>query len=540
MLSLKIADKNVDLPDDFSFTMNLKSPIFGEVGSYSYPFKIPVTPRNARILDFVHRIESTADVYRSDQGAFSWNGLTLFQGAVRLKSLNPKTYEGSIFEGEGDFYYQRKNMSLQQIDFGTRTFADETDKFDFINGCSLNYYPSRDVAFPRIYNLKYFDPPTTDAGQMWINNYINGYIGMLTPSSNPTIIIPMLYLRYVLSVIFAKLSYTLDNSFFSAHPEFNLCAIYNSVTCWETANGYFQYPFNKILYNYHVPQMNLNDFLTGLETFFNIRFFLDNKNRRVKILSLDDIIKSPVCSENITKIISKSIEIEEKILGFKLEMELDSGDTETENISTYDETQFGFIRDTVPTLNDLPCWPGSAELDIRYVVETKSFYRMISGSWVLFDLVNFITYTKYLYKMAEGESLSTAVSPLFETGQAEAEVGCQRENWREVPCRLFFLTPVYDAGSFYAMRANSYTTGMSLFYNGADGLFNKQFKAFLDFRMSAKLVRITAQLSYRELQNFDFSQKYMIGGIRYLVKSLQVTIKKDRIMPSLLECYNCS
>jgi hypothetical protein len=47
-------------------------------------------------------------------------------------------------------------------------------------------------------------------------------------------------------------------------------------------------------------------------------------------------------------------------------------------------------------------------------------------------------------------------------------------------------------------------------------------------------------MEFRELKNFDFSKKYMIGGVKYLVKSIQVVLKKDRIMPATLECYVCN
>ena len=46
MLSILIADQSLDLSDDFSISLNLKSPIFNDVGDYSFPFKVPSTPRN--------------------------------------------------------------------------------------------------------------------------------------------------------------------------------------------------------------------------------------------------------------------------------------------------------------------------------------------------------------------------------------------------------------------------------------------------------------------------------------------------------------
>ena len=41
MLSILIAEQSLDLSDDFSVSLNLKSPIFNDVGDYSFPFKVP-------------------------------------------------------------------------------------------------------------------------------------------------------------------------------------------------------------------------------------------------------------------------------------------------------------------------------------------------------------------------------------------------------------------------------------------------------------------------------------------------------------------
>ena len=544
MLSLKIADKEVDLPNDFSCTMNLKSQIFGEVGSYSYPFKLPNTPRNAGLMGFRHRVENTGDVYQTDQGAFLWKGINLFQGSVKLKTLNSKAFEGAIFESEGDFYYSRKNLSLQDVDFGEIDLVYLGARTTWINDCIGKVYPERPIAFPQVRNETYFDVMPTDPELLNFNYYSNGLLlNVIYWPPDPSVIVPMLYLRYVLDKIFEKLGYVFDDSFFSSDPDYNSLVLYNSVNCNENdESGYFHYPLYKILYNYHVPRMTINDFFYGLESFFNIRFFVNNRNKTVKLISLDSIIKSIDYCNSINKIISVSTEPEDPIFGYKFEMDLDSDDGTQESIATTDEVKISYIKTPVNSVNDLPVWPAATELDIRYVIETDSFYRMTSGTWILFDMNDFITHTKYQYKSIIGESISTKVSPVLERVFAPGEwveAGNKQINWKEITPRLFFVTPYYENGTFYMIAGTSYTDGTSLCYNGNTGLFNKQFKSFIDFRMSTKLVKIIAQLDYNVIKDFDFSRKYMINGINYLVKSIQVTLKKDRIMPALLECYPC-
>ena len=57
--------------------------------------------------------------------------------------------------------------------------------------------------------------------------------------------------------------------------------------------------------------------------------------------------------------------------------------------------------------------------------------------------------------------------------------------------------------------------------------------------MSTKLIKIGRQFTFQELKDFDFEKKIMARGVKYLVKNIQVTIKKDRITPALMECYPC-
>jgi hypothetical protein len=46
-------------------------------------------------------------------------------------------------------------------------------------------------------------------------------------------------------------------------------------------------------------------------------------------------------------------------------------------------------------------------------------------------------------------------------------------------------------------------------------------------------------MDFLEFRNFDFSWKNMIGGLKYLAKSIQVTMKKDRVTPATMECLTC-
>ena len=545
MLSLNIDDRPVDLPNDFSFTMNLKSPVFSEIGSYSYPFRIPATPKNVITMGYRHRVENIGDPYMTQEGAFFWNGLQLFKGTVKVKTSNSKYYEGTIFESEGDFFYSRQRLTLQQFDFGTMEFANPAARLAYINSCANVRYPDAVLAFPQIKNLTYWE----EVPENWIlqscNFYTSAGISRYIPSSTTrTIIVPMLYLRYILKTIFTKLNYVFDDSFFASDSDYNSLALFNLVDCNTASTGYFKYDENKLFLNYHVPIISLNNFLSGLESFFNIRFFINNSTRTIRLLSLDAIVKSTACTDLTKSIISFSTELEDKIKGWDVKMTIDSDDLVAEQTAIVEKDAIDHIKDSVQSVALLPPWPSSEVVDMRFVHDEGIYYRMWQDfTWhpAPSDIGLVSLFTEVLYKDKD-QSISTPFSTLFsDLTTGEGIIGNAMINWKAVTPKLFFMKYQLTGGSLGQPRdtANSSTATKNLFYNGDNSLFKQNFLSFLDFRLSTKLVINVAQLGFNDLRDFDFSRKYMFRGVKYLVKSIQVTLKKDKIMPATLECYAC-
>ncbi len=539
MLSLQLDGHPVDLSNDFSFTMNLKSPIFNDLGSYSYPFKIPYTFRNAIISGFRHRIESSSDPYHAFLGSFRWKNTNLFSGSVLLKILDKKNFEGTIYEGNGDFYYQVKNKTLQMVDFGKLEFGSETERMFYVNGCRESYYPDKPAGFPMIYNPDYFDPPTSDPKQMFLNNYDSGLIKTFTDGTmtNRTVIVPMLYLRFVLDKIFEFLQFSLEDSFFDRHPVFNRMVMYNSVDCNGGAGGFFAYPENQLLFNYHVPQGPIIDLLTGLENYLNIRFLVNNSTKTVRIISLAEMIQSPDYVDFSHKLISQQTNLEEKIKGFLLEMKTDPGDEEIQAISDYDDSVIQSIKDPVETISDLPAWPGSVNGEIRYVKDRSSYYKMTSQTWGSINATDISLHVKFLYQQND-KKIETSFSFLSDW-RLENQVRCKnkQKDWREITPRVCLMDSLYTQGNFYSMVGKVTLDDYSLMYRGEYGLFNRFFKSFLDFRQTTRLVKISLAMNFNDIAFFDFSRKIMVHGVKLFVKSIQVQLKEKEIKTAVLECY---
>lgn len=541
MLSLHIDNRPVELPPDFSVTMNLKSPVFGDVGSYSYPFKIPNSPRNAITFGFRHRVPNTTNPYLVQQGYFAWKNIILFQGTIKTRIANTDYLEGNIFEGNGDFNYLRKNKTLQDINFGQETFSWEEFRNVFINGCAGKVYPERNVAFPEILNRSYFETVPTDPHLLYFNYYENGaiYPPYFPNYQHVGVVVPMLYLRYVLKKIFEQLGYTLDDKFFTSDTDYNSLALYNSVDCNSGPSGYFSYSKILLMYNYHVPRMEINEFFSGLENMFNIRLFVNNNTRTVLIKSVDQIVKEIQYVEFSQNIISVSTEPEDKIKGFHLKMNMDTNDEYYTDAKTLQDELLKHIKPSVQTLAELNPWPASNFLDTRFVYEQDAFYILgYNGLWapVASTYFTWNFFSEWIYK-DDDRQVETSFSSLMSTVAPPyyGVTGNVMTEWQDVAPKLFFVQHITVGDNKVIARA--YTDHNNLFCDGEFGLMNKHYKDYCDFRMSTKLVKVTKHMTFSELKDFDFSRKYMIHGIKYLVASIQVTIKRDRIMPAVMECY---
>ncbi|MFZ4569741.1 MAG: hypothetical protein ACOYM0_01270 [Bacteroidales bacterium] len=543
MLSLLINNKSVELPSDFSLTMNLKSPIFGDVGSYSYPFRIPNTPRNAIAMGFRHRVPSIGDPYQVDQGVFRWKGLNLFGGSVKMRILNSTSFEGNIFEGSGDFNYQVKNKSLQNYNFGTQTFSSENEAMTWINACRSMMYPQRPCAFPQIFNKSYFEQEPVGSDLLNYNFYWipDDLIHAIAIGGQRTPIIPMVYLRYVLDTLIAQMGYLLDDSFFTSNSAFNKLVFYNSVSINNDPNTIFPYNLLNIYYNNHLPRITLSDFFTGLEAFFNIRFFVNNTTKTIRIIPVKNIVTDLSYIEFSKNIVSVSTEPQDQILGYTLKLNLDGDDGALNSQNDYEESFLKNLQGSVDTVSQLPVWPIECDLSIRYVIDTQKYYQMQNHQWYQMGSSSLDLLTQYLYRDGS-QNIEIKFSSLI-MGDNQNTIFCtcgnQQKNFMEVTPRLFFATYANYGDQLIVQGYNYDTSAGSLFFPTERGLFEKYYKHYLDFRMATKLVKIVKQMEFSELKDFDFSKKYMVNGIKYLVGSIQVTMKKDRIMPATLECYPC-
>jgi len=542
MLSFFINEQPVDLSPDFSITLNFKSPMFNDIGSFTYPIKLPFTPRNASILNFKHRIENKGNPYQEFpcRIQFDCHSIT---GIFKCRISNVQNgYEGSVYLMNGDFYYGIKDLNLRKIDMGKLLFPDIATALTWINDSQSKYYPDVPCAFPYIFNEYYYDPVTTNDFQKYYNNHFgSGYniVEYAPETIDKTIIIPFLYLRYVLDQIFLGLGYEFDDYVFSGDEELSRLILYNSASANNNKGWVYNCSFlDEIYFNFHVPDIKVSEFLSGLENFFNARFFVNSNTRRVSLKLLNDVIHDSLDIPFSKDVITRSVELEDQIFGYRVFMALDSADLMYEGLGNWDENIYKSGCGYAESLADLPSYPMALIGSFYYIGEEKEYYYMNSNkNWEKVFTID-ITFTEMM--IGDGsQSIETKFSPLWHDFTHYDDISaCSYKSTDAYQPRIVFAKKLWGPGK-WGMYSNCKSDHYSLLFSDINGLKYKFWDEYLKWRMGVKLIKSTVQLGVKDVFDFDFSRKVTMLGIRSLVKSIQVTVKQNNISSSLIEHYPC-
>jgi len=341
------------------------------------------------------------------------------------------------------------------------------------------------------------------------------------------------------------MDYAFEDHFFSMDPEFNALALFNLVDANCDLTGPFNYDKLKVFMSYHVPRVSMNDFLTGLESFFNIRFFVNNITRTIRLLSVDEIVKSTETIDFSTDVSTIYTQIGDPVKGFHLKMTMETDDQWWTQAKDGQALILDNIKDAVDSIADLPVWPSSPNLEIRFVRNEQKYYVMYNRVWGVAYLTegNMALKSEFIHHESDVE-IETKFSTLMNIPDDPYDclIGSAQSGWQDAAPKLMFIKfhPWSGAGfDDERVYASNYSDNHSLFYWGPNGLYAKHYKAFCDLKMEGKWVKIMKKMTLLEIDSLDFSRKYSINGNNYLLSEVQVAIKNSGIQPATILAINC-
>ena len=541
MLSIEINGIPLDLPEDFSATLNLKSPLFNTVGDFTFPFKLPATPKNMGLLEWKHRVESNRDKYDYISADLLFSGQLIFSGSIRIKKAADDTYQGSLFVERGNFNFEIKDKWLNDIDFGNMVFNTDQEAIDYLNSTLDHLYPLEPIACPEIYNADYFDPPTEDPEQKWYNlmSQNDGLLSLYTSENNRSLLVPNVYLQVVLNKMAEAYGYTLNDEFFNVDESLRQLAFYSSYSI----NFRFWF-INNLYLNLLLPKVKIAKLITSLEGMFNCSFLVDTKHKVIGIVSKKSVLKNPDFIEFSNNITSISVESEKKKEGFVFSMETDAGDKVVEDALEQQKVTLDLIRGAVDTVDELQPMPLAELGDIYYIISDDVWYQLnvvnFLIDWRVFDMSGILR-TKFIYKKnVEQNKIETGLSILVDKVYS-TQCGNLSDDYRDIKTRLFFIRRVPLFGDPYTHTyAMNWADGHALTWSGRKGLFVNHWKDWIDWEMfDRKKISFKKMMNHAQIKDFDFTKKVMINGNRYLVSELQVIFKKNTIETAKLKAFSC-
>lgn len=114
-MKLMTNNGELDLPEDFSFEIELNNPFLSDEGDSSVPATIPATPNNLKVLDNIHRVDR-ANRFMKSVPATLMAGTIQKHGQLIIDTLNMKNgISVSLAVENSDLYSQYKGKSLKEI-----------------------------------------------------------------------------------------------------------------------------------------------------------------------------------------------------------------------------------------------------------------------------------------------------------------------------------------------------------------------------------------------------------------------------------------
>lgn len=536
MIQLFCNGELLDIPNDFKCTLTLKNPIFQKEleSAFVYDINLPLTNRNKKILlNYANRI-STANKYLQSRIEIFFNGLKFVEGTF-VYTGRVNTISGSIGIGQGDFLYSAYKKYLDQVDYGEKIFADNTEALAYFNNLVDKTYPEVEFVLP--YTIGYTDHcylPDGTTGYYQkdhLNFYEPGVGYKITLGTNKAILVPHFFLQYVLKKLFAGFGYELIDKWLFEDTDYSRLIIFNTYNANggipnEGSKVGYESDILKIRYNNHLPHVFISDFLSGLQNHINARFLFNHINKKATIIDPKKVLLDPSYIDITGRFIRLTGFELKQSKGFSLQIGTDDTDAWQQQYVEQQNFLMDLFGGSLDTIYDLPAKP--IGFKYYYINDIQKLYVWAEywEQWVE-------AYWWIKNKFFTGEQEHSISSS---TGTCEPDdgriiltgFGNPAIDYRKISPRiLFYNGMVEDVGNYYP-ASRKFRGDLSLDFDNSK-LYKDRWEIYLDKLLSTKVITGQVLFSPVDIKDFDFSRKYRINGVDYLVKEIKVPIGKYSI-----------
>lgn len=543
MIQIEVSGERLDL-GKVSITFELTSPVFNQVGSFSYPFTIPATAKNKRLLSFPGKVNKHATNSNEFDAKIYLKGILWKTGSLVIDEAGTLDIKCHFTVGEGYFYNMVKEVMLNNVDMGGDHYTSDI----YIGDRWQKTYPEIEWTLFPIFNSKFYDSLDHDGFKEYFSTTLANSINKWYNSSQQWVItnntlVPFAFLNYVIQQVFNHLGLKVDkndifnNDYLKNLVLINLTSLCEMYTDGENINN--QVPATYNLQN-HVPKKALNEFFLFLEKQFLAFVFYEEKSNTASLETFKNIVNklnlNTIDNEDIQ---SFTIKID-YFNGYAIIWEKDENDATMSEPYTVDISSFTIK--SVDLFSELPATIPNNEL--YFCVERAKYYGGVLGDNPSYPQYiakggtynDFKTGTKnFELKPAANVNPSGSLNSywIFKEGTYKFDnVVTENEEFFKV---LFFCSDTQPRGSIF--HDNDDTNSQSLAWWGENGMYEKFFKEYLQMKQNQVQADFKLKPDLAFLRNLKFQEKYRFQEANWLLSKVRFTVTNEKISPAQVTAF---
>ena len=478
MISITVDDELIDINDSASFSIGGRSPFVtpGELyGPKVYNVSALDSRRNARVFQFASLLNNTGRVKAYGNVQIKFSDLLWKIGTLKLRDFSG-AYNFSFHSDAGDIEAKIKNRSLPAVDLGTA--ASDLNVTDI--------YPAANHVYFTVKNPNFYG----DKNPGYIG-YVNRYDTVNARLFNPTddgdnyTITPFPYLLYVLDTVFKDLGYFGMTGDWIEDENIRRVTLYNN----------YDHRTGTITYNRHVPPVSVGSFLIDVAINFGITYKVNPVTRLVEIVKITDWLNDQGYT-TLNNRANRTYKLEPNANdGFRFWMREDGADELIKNNPAWMDRRIGNGSELIET-NASP---------LTMITETNP----MGGEWTI---------------------------PQVDQAGSGPAFDLDLDSRGGLRFMLFDGMQTDSLGNAFP-QGHYLRTGMSLRWEGADGIIARCYTEWMDWKSYTEYMERTVELSLVELLQLDPERKVMIDDLKWIVDEYDASIQAggnaDRIKTSL-------
>ncbi len=297
----------LDLPQDFSITMERTNPLLSDQGDASIPASLPSSPRNLAVLGHRERIDR-AEKYINKVDALLQVGPVQKKGQLVIDNISRRGgIDTSLAIDSSDLYVTGKDKSLKTLVGDKKeTFEDIQEAADILTNIFNSGDPQNEydfTVFPvAVSPYEDTDPLTGEKSTVYqLNNeiFFSGGIGKLVWEAREVHegdimmsvpdgygLAPFLKLYRLIDILFEQMGYTIVENCFddtdAVTPVMsNLVMVHNCADALCTG---------VLMYRDMVPSCTLSEFLSWLLAKFHVQPVVDSETKTARIVAMENML----------------------------------------------------------------------------------------------------------------------------------------------------------------------------------------------------------------------------------------------------------